>query len=84
MRRREFISLIGGAAAWPLIARAQQPAMPIVGFLSSRSPGSPQVLLRLFAKGYSKRDFLRDRISGSRSVGLKAATTDYPLWLPNS
>src|SRR5271166_6031564 len=61
MRRREFIKLIGGAAAWPLTARAQHQAMPVIGLLDSTSPDVHPNLLRSFRQGLSETGHVEGR-----------------------
>ena len=58
MKRREFITLIGGAAAWPMVAQAQQPVMPVMGFLHPASPDTYTDRLRAFRQGLKEAGFV--------------------------
>jgi hypothetical protein len=57
MRRREILGLLGGVAAWPFAAHAQQQAMPVVGFLSARSPGEAVTDLAAFRHGLGQAGY---------------------------
>jgi putative tryptophan/tyrosine transport system substrate-binding protein len=60
LKRREFITLLGGATAWPLVARAQRPAVPVIGLLHPASPDTLANRLRGFRQGLKETGFVED------------------------
>ena len=61
MRRREFITLVGGTAAWPLAARTQQPTMPVIGLLGSATAREWAPSVAAFLRGLSEAGFAEGR-----------------------
>jgi len=64
MKRREFVTLLGATAAWPPAARAQQPAMPVIGVLASRGPGDEPYLLAAFRQGLKDTGYVEGQNVG--------------------
>jgi len=58
MRRREFVTLLCGAGMWPLVARAQQASLPVIGFMSSRSPEDSPHMIEAFRRGLKEGGFI--------------------------
>ncbi|MCX7311537.1 MAG: ABC transporter substrate-binding protein [Alphaproteobacteria bacterium] len=76
MRRRDFIKVAGGAAAWPLVAQAQQSAMPVIGYLSARSPAESADLLAAFQRGLTENGTVEGR---NVSIDYRWALGEYGL-----
>jgi ABC-type uncharacterized transport system substrate-binding protein len=83
MRRREFIALVGAAAAWPFAMRAQQPTMPVIGLLTSRAPGDSPHFMAAFRQGLKTTGFVEGqnvaieyRFAEDRNERLPALAAD--------
>jgi hypothetical protein len=82
MRRREFIAGLGSAAAWPLAARAQRPALPVIGILGSTSAQSYASPLAAFMQGLRETTSSKARTWQSNPVGRTINMIDCRTWRP--
>ena len=76
MRRRDFMTILVGAAAYPLLAGAQQKAMPVIGYLGSASPGSSAPFLAAFHQGLSEDGYVEGD-AFTRSIAFEAAADQH-------
>ena len=82
MKRREFISLLGGAAAWPVAAPAQ-PALPVIGFLSGALPGPYAPFAAAYHRGLKETGYVEGVNTRLNTAGPRVNSIDCQRWRPN-
>ena len=79
MRRRNFVTVLASAAAYPLLAGAQQKPMPVIGFLGVASPPS-EASMAAFRQGLSETGYIDDKTWRSNTAGPRAIMIGCPHW----
>jgi hypothetical protein len=83
-KRRDFIALLGGAATWPVAARAQQAALSVIGYLSSLSQADSVRFDIALRRGLSDMGYVEGQNVSTNTVGLRSVMTHYRQWRPTS